>query len=174
MNRWTRKKLKLAKRYGLHCYWCGCPIKLEGKMKERATIDHFIPKSKGGSKSDIGNLVLSCFSCNNKKSDSIPLEKSPIGFFAEKTLSINNNMILSELAFELKESGFPQENNKNAYYWIRDPKDGTSILRSLEYIRQVKDMIFNDSDIAYAPSIEELLCRVWIEAHPKPVVIEAR
>ena len=38
--------------------------------KSRFTIDHVIPKSKGG-KTDWNNLVVSCSKCNTKKGDSL-------------------------------------------------------------------------------------------------------
>jgi|TARA_X000001388_G_scaffold9964_1_gene6208 5-methylcytosine-specific restriction endonuclease McrA len=51
--------------------------------KSRFTVDHVIPKSKGG-KTDWKNLVVSCAKCNTKKGDSLlhetnlKLGKSPI------------------------------------------------------------------------------------------------
>lgn len=56
------------------CQYCGSSKKL--------TIDHVIPKSKGG-KSTWKNLVTACHACNSKKGDStleqlsMKLEKSP-------------------------------------------------------------------------------------------------
>jgi 5-methylcytosine-specific restriction endonuclease McrA len=38
--------------------------------KSRFTIDHVVPKSKGG-KTDWNNLVVSCSKCNTKKGDSL-------------------------------------------------------------------------------------------------------
>lgn len=43
-----------------------------------ATIDHLIPKCKGGTGS-VKNLVLACFGCNTKKANRMPL-----GFLVEK------------------------------------------------------------------------------------------
>jgi 5-methylcytosine-specific restriction endonuclease McrA len=47
-------------RDGHKCQYCGATRKL--------TIDHVIPKSKGGS-DDWDNLVVACSSCNTKKGD---------------------------------------------------------------------------------------------------------
>ena len=62
----------------LKCYYCG-----KGNLKEEidessgkrelsrlATIDHVKPRSKGGT-DDEDNLVVACFTCNQKKADSI-------------------------------------------------------------------------------------------------------
>ena len=60
-----RKKLRrslMQKTMG-RCYYC--EKKIEGRMM---TIDHFVPKSKGGT-DDISNLVPSCKECNEEKDD---------------------------------------------------------------------------------------------------------
>lgn len=49
------------------CWWCRI-----GLRYDESTIDHFIPISKGGSKYDIKNLVLSCHECNQSKGVLIP------------------------------------------------------------------------------------------------------
>jgi len=48
------------------CFYCG--VKLSWSEK---TVDHVIPKSKGGPHR-AWNLVLSCFTCNKNKGDSDP------------------------------------------------------------------------------------------------------
>jgi len=50
------------------CVYCG-----EELSMKTASIDHMIPKSKGGSDDD-SNLVLSCKACNDAKQDLMPLE----------------------------------------------------------------------------------------------------
>jgi len=59
------KRLLLEQRG--RCYWCFSP--LNGQHH----IDHFIPLSRSGSNT-IENLVISCPSCNIKKSDKMPWE----------------------------------------------------------------------------------------------------
>jgi 5-methylcytosine-specific restriction endonuclease McrA len=49
------------------CQYCGKEIKHGG------SIDHVIPKSKGG-KSNFDNCVLACVPCNNKKDNRLPSE----------------------------------------------------------------------------------------------------
>lgn len=56
---------RIYKRDGNQCIYCG--------SKKDLTLDHVIPKSKGG-KNDWINLVTSCFKCNLKKRDRTPEE----------------------------------------------------------------------------------------------------
>lgn len=46
-----------------HCYYCGKELSFE-----ESSIDHVVPRSKGGSNRD-ENLVLSCQPCNHDKGD---------------------------------------------------------------------------------------------------------
>ncbi len=48
------------------CYFCGKELPLK-----KVTLDHYLPKSKGGP-DDTFNLVLCCKSCNKLKKSSIP------------------------------------------------------------------------------------------------------
>lgn len=50
------------------CQYCGVSVTRSG-----ATIDHVLPRSRGGG-SNWKNLVLSCHSCNQKKGDRLPEE----------------------------------------------------------------------------------------------------
>ena len=83
------------------CKYCGCkPSKL--------TIDHVIPKSRGG-KSTFENCISSCKPCNNKKNDRTPREakmkiigKQPwqpsiMEFIQIKMKSMEINTLLKEL-----------------------------------------------------------------------------
>ena len=53
-------RIRIYKRDNYECVYCG--------SKKTLTIDHVIPKSKGG-KNSWENLVTSCFKCNLKKGD---------------------------------------------------------------------------------------------------------
>lgn len=44
-----------------------CSVRLD---KKTATIDHIIPKSRGGGEDSV-NLTLACFDCNQKKGDEV-------------------------------------------------------------------------------------------------------
>jgi 5-methylcytosine-specific restriction endonuclease McrA len=64
-----KKRLSLyemAKMYNYVCQYCLNKFNLKD-----LTIDHITPKSKGGG-NDHDNLILSCFSCNTKKSSHTP------------------------------------------------------------------------------------------------------
>jgi len=54
----------------LTCQYCG-----KTEDKRRMTLDHVIPKSRGGPKTWL-NLVTCCVSCNQKKGDKTPSEAS--------------------------------------------------------------------------------------------------
>jgi len=58
-------RLRVYKRDGYECVYCG--------SKKELTVDHVIPKSKGGG-NEWTNLVTSCFKCNLKKGDKTPEE----------------------------------------------------------------------------------------------------
>lgn len=50
-------------RDGWECQYCGC--------RSQLTVDHVIPRSKGGS-SEWENIVASCAPCNRRKGDLLP------------------------------------------------------------------------------------------------------
>jgi 5-methylcytosine-specific restriction endonuclease McrA len=53
----------------LTCAYCHKPdLKLKSsKRHEAATVDHVVPKSKGGKADDPSNFAVCCNSCNKKK-----------------------------------------------------------------------------------------------------------
>ena len=59
-------KKNVIYRDGMICQYCG-------KTPKKLTIDHVIPKSKGG-KSTFENCVAACKPCNNNKNDRTPKE----------------------------------------------------------------------------------------------------
>lgn len=62
---------RIASRDGLKCHYCGKKLTLNHstgrKYKNFATFEHVKPVSKGGSYSDINNIVLACKDCNNMR-----------------------------------------------------------------------------------------------------------
>lgn len=70
-RRKVRLKLLKSRPY---CHYCGRKVD-----ESSSSLDHVIPRSKGGPNSQ-DNLVLSCLSCNNKKADKLP-DQLPDGFF---------------------------------------------------------------------------------------------
>ncbi len=59
-------KRNILVRDGFKCAYCSA-------KKDKLTIDHIIPRSRGG-KTDFENCVAACKPCNNKKGDKIPSE----------------------------------------------------------------------------------------------------
>lgn len=52
---------------GKKCHWCGCATYLKNDNAwDKATVDHVIPRYKGGS-NDPDNLVSACNRCNNRR-----------------------------------------------------------------------------------------------------------
>jgi 5-methylcytosine-specific restriction endonuclease McrA len=61
-------KRNITRRDNNECQYCGCHV-----SGERVTIDHVMPKSRGG-KHEWTNVVVSCKKCNAKKSNRTPNE----------------------------------------------------------------------------------------------------
>lgn len=54
---------------GGRCFWCERPLDRDNRrpsQRNRTTLDHLIPKSKGGG-NGVWNLVLSCQDCNTDR-----------------------------------------------------------------------------------------------------------
>ncbi len=64
--RLTRKNI--YEHYGYRCCYCGKKF-----TSDKLNIDHILPRSRGG-KTEWGNVVTSCISCNLKKGNKIPQE----------------------------------------------------------------------------------------------------
>jgi 5-methylcytosine-specific restriction endonuclease McrA len=66
---------RLIKEQNNCCFYCGLPfttLKIVARNRfQLYTLDHFIPKIKGGANS-ILNMVLCCKRCNSKKGDRLP------------------------------------------------------------------------------------------------------
>ncbi len=67
-KRWIIRQL--LTKHGGCCAACGEPVALSDGDR-RATIDHVVPLSKGGS-DDLSNLQLLCQECNEEKGDEAP------------------------------------------------------------------------------------------------------
>lgn len=65
MKNKKHKKRQLNEKFGCQCFWCGKEL---GDKEQ--TIDHLIPKSRGGS-NNLENLRLTCFKCNNSRGNSL-------------------------------------------------------------------------------------------------------
>ncbi len=76
MDRRVKKYIYL--RDGGHCYHCGKDLKIN-----QVNIDHYNPKSKGGSNDDF-NLVLSCRKCNKYKRSMVPMDIDAVNILLMK------------------------------------------------------------------------------------------
>ena len=65
------KRRKIYQRTGKKCAYCGRDVyeTVPENSPIFLTIDHIKPVSKGGHKSNIGNLVCACKECNENKAD---------------------------------------------------------------------------------------------------------
>ncbi len=62
------KRLRIYMRDKFRCQYCG-----EKKVAAELTLDHIMPRSRGGDNSPV-NIVAACTQCNNRKSDRTPEE----------------------------------------------------------------------------------------------------
>lgn len=63
-----KRIMKLAHRDGWKCAYCGVETCFTGKDGPKATVDHVVPKSKGGL-DHLSNCVVACEECNGAKAD---------------------------------------------------------------------------------------------------------
>jgi 5-methylcytosine-specific restriction endonuclease McrA len=62
------KRLRIYMRDKFRCQYCG-----EKKAVGDLTLDHILPRSRGGDNTPV-NVVTACVPCNNRKSDRTPAE----------------------------------------------------------------------------------------------------
>jgi 5-methylcytosine-specific restriction endonuclease McrA len=84
LNKRTRRRLRaLQERDGLECYICNKVLQAVDTIlvrpiptpKDFPTIDHIIPRSKGGLRCSVDNQKIACSSCNGEKADAMPEER---------------------------------------------------------------------------------------------------
>ena len=63
-----KRIMKLAHRDGWQCAYCGVETCFTGRDGPKATVDHVVPKSKGGL-DHLSNCVVACDACNSAKGD---------------------------------------------------------------------------------------------------------
>jgi 5-methylcytosine-specific restriction endonuclease McrA len=62
------KRLRIYMRDKFRCQYCG-----EKKAAGQLTLDHILPRSRGGDNSPV-NIVTACVPCNNRKGDRTPAQ----------------------------------------------------------------------------------------------------
>jgi 5-methylcytosine-specific restriction endonuclease McrA len=65
---WSMKRLRIYMRDKFRCQYCG-----DKKPAGQLTLDHILPRSRGGDNSPV-NVVTACVACNNRKADRTPAE----------------------------------------------------------------------------------------------------
>ena len=91
-----KRMLALLWKYSWRCRWCGVAVLVSGCLDNdprRATVDHVIPKAKGGDDRP-SNRVLSCWACNQAKADKAPVEWTVGKPFARATVAANAALTL--------------------------------------------------------------------------------
>jgi 5-methylcytosine-specific restriction endonuclease McrA len=64
----SMKRLRIYMRDKFRCQYCG-----DKKRAGELTLDHILPRSRGGDNSPV-NVVTACMACNNRKGDRTPAE----------------------------------------------------------------------------------------------------
>ena len=89
-------RTRIYKRDNHECAYCG--------SKKQLTLDHIIPKSRGGG-NDWNNLVTCCFKCNLKKGNKTPEEaKMVLKVKPYAPTLINENGFLNKIWNDYQES----------------------------------------------------------------------
>ena len=71
-NTYERRRLwKAGKR---HCAYCGLPLVLKTGAVNMLTVDHVVPRVKGGI-TEPGNTVPACVRCNARKADALEFKR---------------------------------------------------------------------------------------------------
>lgn len=87
---------RLYKRDNNECAYCG--------SKKELTIDHILPKSRGG-KNSWSNLITCCLPCNLKKGDKTPEEaKMPLLFTPKIPSFLSNDSSIKKIWEDFKSS----------------------------------------------------------------------
>ena len=76
------KKTQLIGIHGSYCWHCKCRFHAED-----LTLDHLVPKSKGGSNA-LGNLWLACFPCNNSRGNNFYPPARSFGHLRQSSVNV--------------------------------------------------------------------------------------
>lgn len=70
---------------GTHCFYCGVAFEATGRRQR--TIDHRLPRSRGGVDRAV-NLVFACLACNRRKADTSEEEFLASAWLQERRLAV--------------------------------------------------------------------------------------
>lgn len=97
MKNSNRYKSYIYKREKKSCFYCKKTLKYR-----QITLDHFFPKSKGGSE-DVFNLVLACKFCNRLKGNRIPINYEEIIINMFKRAYIDGMIKVADINLSISE-----------------------------------------------------------------------
>lgn len=103
-DKWTSIRVPILQRDGYMCAYCG---------RRADTVDHIIPKSKGGTEDDT-NLVACCMKCNRLKSNR-NMEEAKMSFWPGFDTSNLNNAVSDVSITPKKLEVRSQKLEKNKY-----------------------------------------------------------
>ena len=83
---WSRAGVLL--RDGYRCIYCGVVASERRDGRSDFTLDHIIPRSRGG-KNTWGNTACACYACNQRKSNRTPHEAGMSLLWEPKTPRVN-------------------------------------------------------------------------------------
>jgi 5-methylcytosine-specific restriction endonuclease McrA len=100
---------KVLARDSYKCYLCNRTVKRihEGGKQEDgslATVDHVIPRSKGGT-DDLENLKTCCYNCNNRKADELIGHSAGYATVSHKDGAVSSSLTLA-IEQEMDSMGF--------------------------------------------------------------------
>lgn len=135
------------------CFYCGKVLK-----PDDIDVDHFIPWSFVKD-DNIWNLVLSCKSCNRKKSDKLPSD-----YFVRKIFERNNYLIE-----RYPTTNYSHERMEKLYHWAQvngftddwHPKDSTNTFadyyenNAMEYFEKTKNADMTETLLRFTSLIKQ-------------------
>lgn len=137
------KILQLFSQQQGKCYYCGQTVEISQDSKAGVSVDHKVPKSRGGS-NEIENLVLCCRSCNVLKSNHMDFELLDCLARIYRNLNIAEQMSLKD--------------------WIQVVKQGFEIyLRSELSPAQAVKAVLNKSPIEETKTLLGFACELEFE-----------
>lgn len=101
---WLRTKAAEAQNW--RCCWCGVKTVAESGFSNSATLEHVIPRGKGGDHTP-DNTVMACSFCNNRRSDIsvedyIPIANKKVKIrIHNKAIKLSNNNWYSSKGFKI-------------------------------------------------------------------------
>jgi hypothetical protein len=63
---------QLCKQQSWRCCWCGIRMLGAGSEPDAPTLEHIVPRSKGGS-GQLENIAISCWLCNQRRGNGDPV-----------------------------------------------------------------------------------------------------